>query len=378
MEARWFGLNSYLERRPVILSMLLALATVSFLLVTGISHIYVAQQQSLARRWSERGAADLKARHDADAVADFRTALVYDRDDFSFQLSLAQALLGQGRTDEASAYLVNLWDRQPENGLVSLELARIAAGKGDTRRALRYYHNAIYAAWSGDQERESLDARLELIHYLLGIHANTQAQAELIAIEANLGADSPLQEQLGELFLKAQDDQHALAAFLRARSQNRGNEAALAGAGVAAFGLGRYSAAQQYLTESLIIAPDDQASAAWLSRTNSVLLLDPYRPRVSAKDRERTAIHAFAVSGARLKSCTPSWAPDAAALDALRKNWNSLKPRVAPGSMLHDSDLVDQTMNLAFSIERKASAVCGPGSDDDQALQRIANLHEEN
>ena len=31
------------------------------------------------------------------------------------------------KTGEASAYLLNLWDREPEDGLVNLELARIAA-----------------------------------------------------------------------------------------------------------------------------------------------------------------------------------------------------------------------------------------------------------
>jgi hypothetical protein len=55
-------------------------------------------------------------------------------------------------SEKAYAYLINLWEREPENGLVNLELARIAAQKGDTEQALRYYHNAIYAVWPGDQE----------------------------------------------------------------------------------------------------------------------------------------------------------------------------------------------------------------------------------
>ncbi|MGC9222354.1 MAG: tetratricopeptide repeat protein [Terracidiphilus sp.] len=373
-----FELNSYVGRKPVVLTLLMALTVLLFMTVTGISHIFNSQQQSLAQRWSQRGAVDLKAQHYPAAVADFRTALLYDRDNYSFQLSLAQALLGLHRTDEAYTYLINLWDRQPENGLVNLELARIAAGKGDTWRAMRFYHNAIYATWSGDQDAESRNARFELIYYLLGIHANTQALAELIAIDANLDADSPLQEQLGELFLKAKDNQHALVAFRRALRQNRRNQAALAGAGVAAYGLARYPIAQRYLAEALVISPNDQNSAEWLHKTTSVLMLDPYRPQVRAVDRAHIAIHAFTVAGARLKSCTPSWGPAATAMQNLTKNWNSLKPHVNLSGLRRDPDLVNQAMDLAFSIERQASPVCGIGNDDDQALRLIANLHEEN
>ena len=76
-------------------------------------------------------------------------------DDYAYQLNLAEALIGLKRTGEASTYLVNLWDRQPEDGLVNLELARIAVQKGQTEQALRYYHNAIYAAWPEAIRRQS-------------------------------------------------------------------------------------------------------------------------------------------------------------------------------------------------------------------------------
>ncbi len=378
MTASTLRFSSYFERRPVLLTLLTAFASICFLAVTALSHFYTAQQRSLAQRWSARGAAALNARQFADAVDDYRTALLYKRGSYSFRLSLAQALLGLGRTDEAYAYLINLWGQQPENGVVNLELARIAEAKGDSWRAMRFYHNAIYATWTGDQETASRNARLELIHYLLRIHASTQAQAELIAIEANLGEDSPLQAMLGDLFLNAQDNQHALEAFQRALGRNRRNAAALAGAGVAAYKLGRYPAAQHYLEEALLLAPGDSQSAAWLHKTVSVLMLDPYRPQIGATERDRMAIQAFSVAGARLKSCTPTWPPDAAALQVFQKNWSSLQPRMNRRGLRRDPDLLNQAMNLAIGVERKATAVCGAGSDGDQALLLIANLHEEN
>jgi predicted Zn-dependent protease len=153
----------YLRQEPVILALLSLLAVVFFLAVTALSHIYQAQQESLGNRWFLRGAADLKQGHFESAVTEFRSALLYSRDSYAYQLDLAEALIGLKRTAEAQAYFINLWDREPENGLVNLELARIAAQKGETEQALRYYHNAIYATWPGDQQVQRRDTRVELI-----------------------------------------------------------------------------------------------------------------------------------------------------------------------------------------------------------------------
>jgi len=37
------------------------------------------------------------------------------RDDYSYQFSLAEALVGLNRSSEAQAYLINLWERQPHS-----------------------------------------------------------------------------------------------------------------------------------------------------------------------------------------------------------------------------------------------------------------------
>src|SRR5579862_830448 len=138
-------LRAYFRRQPVVLAVLAVLAVIFFLAVTGLSRAYHAQRESLGNRWFSRGVADLNAQRFDGAVMEFRSALLYSRDNYSYQLNLAEALIGLKRTSEASTYLVNLWDRQPEDGLVNLSLARIAVQRGQTEQALRYYHNAIYA-----------------------------------------------------------------------------------------------------------------------------------------------------------------------------------------------------------------------------------------
>lgn len=376
----WLDLSLYLRREPVTIALLTALAIVFFLFVTGLSRMFYAQQASLAQRWSDRGTADLQARRYAAAVTDFRTALLYARDDYSYRLNLAEALLGERHTDEAYAYLVNLWDRQPENGLVNLELARIAASRGETARAQRFYHNAIYATWPGDQETASRNARLELIDYLLRIQtqtaaARTQAQAELIALAASLSDDAPEQVQLGQLFLRVGDNEHALSAFRLALRPGRHNQAALAGAGAAALNLGLYPTAQRYLQEAVAMNAGDQQSAAYLHMTEVVLQLDPFRPQIAVAERNRIVVHAFAVAGGRLKACPTQ---GGAEMQSLTQQWNRLRPRVTERGLRQDPDLVSTAMQLSFSIERQAGTACGAPGDADEALLRIANLREEN
>lgn len=359
------------------LALLTGIAIVGFVAVSGLSRLYQDQQESLAERWASRGASDLQAHRYAAAATEFRAALLHARDSDTYQLNLAEALLGMKRTDEAYAYFLNLWDHQPENGLVNIDLARIAAAKGDTARALRFYHNAIYATWPGNQESASRSARIELIDYLLRNKDVTQAQAELFALAANLSERSPEQEQAGELFLRAQNPQHALDAFRLALRQNPRNEAALAGAGAAAFQLGLYLPAQDYLQTALRISPGDSASAERLRKTESVLELDPYRPRISEADRDRAVLKAFATAGDRLKACTSRGGAAAAQMQDLGQQWNKLNPQITESRLRRDPDLADTAMSLAFSIESKSASACGPPSDSDAALIAIANSHEE-
>jgi tetratricopeptide (TPR) repeat protein len=367
-------LSRYLTREPVTLALLTLLALVFFSAVSGLSRIYQIQQETLAERWASQGAADLNAQQFKPAVTDFRTALLYARDNNAYQLSLAQSLMGLNRTTEAQAYLINLWEREPDNGLVSLELARIAVGKGDTEQALRFYHNAVYATWTGgDQEQERRSARLEMISYLLQIGAKTQAEAELIDLGASLGEDAGQQALLGGLFLRVGDSQRALAAFRESLKLDPKDQAAMAGAGAAAFKLALYSQAERYLRAAVATAPQDEKSADLLNTTESVLRWDPYREQIPDAQRNRIVIDAFAAAGQRIKSCaTPSVSEK-----NLAQAWSTLKPKITIRGLRQDPDLVDTAMDLVFGIERQAGGSCSAASDTDKALLLIASLQEE-
>src|SRR3984957_14882526 len=373
----------YLRQEPVILALLSGLAVIFFVAVTALSHLYQAQQESLGNRWFMRGTTDLKQRHFDAAVTEFRSALLYSRDSYAYQLNLAESLIGLKRTGEAYAYFINLWDRERENELVNLELARIAAQKGETEPALRYYHNAIYATWPGDEQVQRRETRLELIGYLLNINAKAHAQAELIALAANLEDDPSQQARVGDLFVQTQDYEHALAEYRLSLKAQPHDPAALAGAGLAAFQLGRYNIAERYLQAAMSANPNDAQSAARLKTTALIMQMDPFQRQISVAQRDRIVLEAFAAAGQRLESCSAAGAAKGPATipvaqPALSEEWAKMKPQITEPGLRRDPDLVNTAMELVFSIERQTSNACGAASETDAALLLIAKLHESN
>jgi tetratricopeptide (TPR) repeat protein len=372
--------RQYLRQQPVMLALLAGLAVIFFTGVTGLSRAYHAQRDALGSRWFIRGVADLQVQHFDSAVTEFRSALLYSRDNYAYQLNLAEALIGLKHTGEASSYLVNLWDRQPEDGVVNLELARIAVQRRQTEQGLRYYHNAIYAAWSSDQEGKRREARLELIEFLLSTNAKAQAQAELIALEENLGEDPSQQERVGDLFLRAQDYEHAFTAYRLSLKGERDNGAALAGAGLAAFQLGRYPQAQRYLQAAVAENSGNPLVADRLKTAELVLGMDPFRRQTSVAQKHKIVVEAFATAGQRLQACGTArgLTLPTASQTSLAESWAQMKPRMTEAELRRNPDLVEAGMDLVFEIERQTSTSCGAASGADEALLLIAKLHEGN
>lgn len=212
---------------------------------------------------------------------------------------------------------------------------------------------------------------------LLRDHAYQQAQAELIALSANLGDDPAERAHVGDLFLQAQDSEHALAEYRMSLRGDPHNQAALAGAGRAAFELARYPEAARYLREAIEGASNDTASARLLTIADRVLQMDPYRQGITAAERDRAVEEDFAAAGARLDACTVlSSSPGLAPWQALHQNWMKLKPHITRGGLRQDPDRVQAAVELVFEIEHQTAGVCGPPDQADTALLLIANMRE--
>ena len=372
----------YLRQRPVMLVLLTALTVVFFVFVAALSRAYKDQQTSLGSRWFQRGVADLSGKRYQAAVMDFRAALLYSRDNYIYQLHLAEALVGMNRRAEASAYLLNLWDRQPEDGLVNLELARIAAQKGRMQQAVRYYHDAVYAVWPSQQETQRREARLELIELLLRSNAKAQAQAELIGLSENADEDPVQLDLLGDLFMRADDYEHALAEYRSSLKVDAHNAKALAGAGYAAYESQQYSLAEHYLQDAIKRDPSDKESAERLKTTELVLRMDPYRRHISQTERARLVVEAFTTAEEKLQHCAvPSGdgATGGAVQGAsLSEEWSALKPQITERELQRTSNQADEAMDLVFRIERQTSLSCGAPSGPNLALLLISKLREGN
>jgi tetratricopeptide (TPR) repeat protein len=374
------NLNWYAPREPVILILLSVIAALLFIGVSALAHIFRAQEAFRGDEWFNRGAVDLKLGRPQQAISDFRAALTYSRDNYDYQLRLAQALFAVNRIDEAYAYLANLWQRQPEDGSVNVELARVFAKKGDVNQALRYYHNAIYAIWKDSAPGKQRAVRLELIDFLLRQKATSQAESELIALAGDLPDDPSLRTRVGDLFMEVPDYEHALAEYRQSLKLQRVNPSAIAGAGRAAFELGHYSLAARYLQSVLSLNPNDDQSGALLQTTRLVLTMDPYQLRISTAQRNRAVVEAFKTAGERLKSCSAQRQsePTGTAGDqrTLYSRWSEMSPRITERGLRINPDLIDDAMGVVFTVEQETSQSCGVPAGKDLALLLIGKLHE--
>jgi tetratricopeptide (TPR) repeat protein len=373
------------RREGMILAGVVMAAVALWVATTFVTRAYAARQQQLARQWFERGDGDLHAGHLDAAVRELQTALAYSHDNFEYRLRLAEALADQGHTRQAQAYLQALWDEEPGNGTVNLELARLAARTNDISGALRFYHGAAYGLWQDDPAGNRRAARFELVEFLLAHRMNQQAQSELIGVAAGLPPrDARLMLQVAGLMMKAGDSRRALQEYRDALALEPNHAEALAGAGEASFSLQMYAEARDYLRRAITAHTEDPQATAHLQTAELVLLMDPYQRRLPAAERERRVVNAFAVAGSRLQQCAST---GAIALDqpsennALSKDyadWKALKAKVNPRTLRRAPEQGDAAMDLAIRIERDTAQVCGPGGAADQALLLIAQRREGN
>jgi tetratricopeptide (TPR) repeat protein len=367
-------------RREAFLALIFAVLILLFAITGFVVRSYHRMERGLAQDWYSRGEAELKAGNAGAALADFHNALFYWQDNALYRLRLAQGLAATGHLQQASAYLLNLREREPGNGTVNLELARLAVREHAVPEALRYFHDAIDGEWPNDVVAQRRAVRLELVEFLLESGEKTAARAELIALATDLPRDAGLQTKVGTLLLEVAGYDDALGLFRQALAAEPHLAPALAGAGECYFEMGRYARAQRYLERAVQQDPHLTRSAT-LRTAQAVLDLDPFSRRLSNQERARRARQAFEQAMARLEACAAQQEIDLKAargdpLQTLYAQATPFRPRVRQRSLGEDSGLLSKTMDLVFEIEKAASRVCGEPQGLDQALLLIAREQE--
>jgi len=403
-------LNATLGVRLVFIALVL-------IILTGfaVTKIYVSYlrglELSLAQRWFERGNEALAKGYPSVAADDYRNALGYAEGNREYRLRLSEALMKEGRLAEARSNLQTLWSLEPANAQLNLDLAQVYAEENKPELAIRYYRAAIDGVWARDPLQHRLDARMELVHYLMQRGDKARASAELIAIQAESPDDPAVSLKVGNLLLSLGESSRASKSFEAVLKQNEKDVDGLLGAGQAALALGDYPKAVRLLTKAddLTGSKPGTPESDELALAREAFDIDPYLRNLTITQRANRVAAAFDLAMDRLRSCASTeniaLSPEPAAT-APRKSSTTLPSKqngyvtsivpqaAAPNSLqlLYDSgtqkapsakaqnlrsnpDAMSGTMDFVFEVMRETGNTCPPRDLRERALQLIAR-HE--
>jgi tetratricopeptide (TPR) repeat protein len=264
--------------------------------------------------------------------------------------------------------------------------------------ASRYYRNAIEGAWEAAPDTNRREVRLELSELLVRRGTAAQAEAELIALAADMPRDAGLHVRVGDLLMQAQQPRRAFDVYTAALRIDPASRRALQGAGEAAFRLANYVTARRHFAAVAAAEPGNTHVRGRLDTITAVLSLDPFRRGLAARERARRAALAFEIASKRLEACTglrgislpPSEAASSAPAPAV-SDGAPAEPAMSDGlqrlltevrdtaamvnvnTLARDPDALDRVMDLVFRIEEACEASCGEaGHGSDQAVVLIA------
>jgi Tfp pilus assembly protein PilF len=354
----------------------IALFTATVFLFRAFSNL----RSRLASRWLERGEAALHGGHPELAIEDLRSALAYSPGHTEIEVELAEALADAGRTQEATSYFNTLWEAEPGNGTINLQLARLAARQDLQSEAQQYYRASIYGTWEGDGSVRRRQVRLELINYLIATSKFDQARSELLIVAGNAPNDPSILLPIAALMEKAGDPANASHIYRTILQHGPPNLIALEGAGRTAFALGNYVQARDYLHRAL--AQPGMASHSAQARQDitdladeavQILLLYP-SPSLSQRAQAERVLHDRNLAQQRLQECaaaTPQQAVNRE-MAAILTRWQQEPAKLKTHDLESDPDRRQSEMQLVYDTEQVAEKYCGPPTGENALLSKIA------
>jgi hypothetical protein len=215
---------SLIHRELLRLGLLAAVAVAAFFLTKALAASNRDLDLRNAAEWYSRGEALVRAGDLAHAIEAYRRATVRNRDNRSYQLALARALVLDRDYDAARALLLRIRESAPEDAQINLDLARVAAARQDVTEATRFYHDALYAPWAPSEFEARRAVRVELIRFLVTHNQGGRAWAELLAAAADIPDHERRRTDLVDIVM-ARDP---MAPRLRSRDRQRRLEADVA------------------------------------------------------------------------------------------------------------------------------------------------------
>jgi len=356
---------------------LFLITVVIFLLTLLLYRSFENHRQTLGLRWKARGEAALQAGNPVQAIDALRSALAYTPDRQT-EIELAMALAQAGKTVEATAYFNTLLESAPGDGVINLQLARLAAKKGDEPLAIHRYQAALDGTWEGNGYDRRREVRLELVNYLLSRKEYNSARTQLLIAASNAPDDPQIKDQIAATMEKAQDPTDALSLYRAVSARRDAPLAAFEGAGRTAFNLGLYRVANAYLSRALshpgaaALPPAERAADQYMVDTASHILLLYPDLNLPARSRAERILYIRKVARDRLSACTTSNPAAAPKLSAIVSRWDQIPSVLTVPQLEQQPDLENSILQLAWDTETGTVQYCGPPSGDDALLLRIA------
>jgi tetratricopeptide (TPR) repeat protein len=364
-----------LQREILVLVLLSATVVAGFLLTRRAAAANRQLRLQDAATWFQEGQIEFAQHRNDAAIRSLRRAAAIDRDNRQYQLALARALAAGHEDEAARQVLLGVRALTPEDSQVNLELARLETRNGDLTSALRFYQNALYGNWNLDRQDARREVRVELIRYLLTHDQRSRALSELLILSSNIPDEVSAHVETGDLFLKAGDNARALEHFRRALQLDATSEEALEGAGDAAFSLGEYASARQYLHDA---SSTTGRTADLRQMVDLVLAYDPLASGLSTRERQSRVQRALGVARDRLNRCLAR----APGYDT-PQDLPALRDRVDAFGSLHDAvrgstEATEEGLRLTYQIEEVVPEACADLTPADRALRLIGRRREIN
>jgi len=300
-----------------------------------------------------------------DAIEHLRTAATLDRDKPVYTVALAQAVLAQGRTNDAEQMLIPLLERDATDGGANLAMARVLTKQGRIEEAKSYYHRAIYGLWPGDAARSRAIARFELIDLLAETGARQELLAELLPIQDESPEDTVLRKRVANYFVLAGSPAKASDIYRDLLRKNPRDADAYVGLGRAALAMGNYPVARNDFLAAQRIAPEDSSIKSTIKLADSVIAIDPTQRGLGLDEQVRRSRQLVQMTIKSAHRCLDVEAPSVgAALDSVARSL------VAPAGVVSRSQSIDENISLAGALWRMREGRC-TSRPDDQALALV-------
>jgi len=333
---------------------------------TALVRIDRAATSATALQEYKRGQSFFAAGKLDEAIDHFRSAATLDRNHSVYTVSLAQAMLAQGRPAVAEQLLRPVLERDANDPQANFELARVLVAEGRPDEAKSYYRVAIVGKWQGpDAERNRTSARYELIDLLAQSGDKEDLLSQLLPLQDEAQSDSA-RRRIAHLFISAGAPERASEMYRAILRQNPRDAEAYVGLADATLATGNFNAARDQLDAALKVAPDDSVIRARIALTDSVIAMDPGQRGLGIDEQLRRSKALVQRTIAAARKCLDVESSEVSeALDSVTRGL------VASAANVPRPQAIEENLSIAGTIWRMRGTRCASQNQPGEEALRL-------